>query len=77
MSLFTASTGKIISRLADRSIHADRRRNLFIITTIAFASCLIMTLALYVYGGTYQNVFRRQCPLRNRGRSLIWRKTKR
>lgn len=53
-SLFTASTGKIINRLADRSIRADRRRNLFIITTIAFASCLIMTLALYVYGGTYQ-----------------------
>ena len=61
MSLFTASTGKIISRLADRSIHADRRRNLFIITTIAFASCLIMTLALYVYGGTYQiNQFYRE-----------------
>ena len=61
ISLFTASTGKIINRLADRSIRADRRRNLFIITTIAFASCLIMTLALYVYGGTYQiNQFYRE-----------------
>lgn len=53
-SLFTASTNKIINRLADRSIRADRRRNLFIMITIAFAACLIMTLALYVYGGTYQ-----------------------
>ena len=54
ISLFTASTNKIINRLADRSIRADRRRNFFIITTIAFAACLVMVLALYVYGGTYQ-----------------------
>ena len=53
-SLFTASTNKIINRLADRSIRAERRRNFFIMITIAFAACLIMTLTLYVYGGTYQ-----------------------
>ena len=54
VSLFMASTNKIINRLADSSIRADRRRNVFIMTTIALASCLIMVLALLVYGGTYQ-----------------------
>lgn len=54
VSLFTASTNKIINGLADRSIRADKRRNFFIISTIAFAACLIMVLALLVYGGTYQ-----------------------
>ena len=54
VSLFMASTNKTINRLADRSIRADRRRNVFIMTTIALASCLIMVLALLVYGGTYQ-----------------------
>lgn len=54
ISLFTASSNKIINSLADKSIRADRRRNIFIITTIAFASCLMMTLALYVFGGSYQ-----------------------
>lgn len=54
ISLFTASSNKIINSLADKSIRADRRRNIFIITTIAFAACLMMTLALYVFGGSYQ-----------------------
>ncbi len=54
ISLFTASSNKIIGSLADKSIRADRRRNIFIITTIAFASCLMMSLALYVFGGSYQ-----------------------
>lgn len=61
ISLFTASTNKIINCLADRSIRADRRRNFFIVTTIALAASLIMTLALYVYGGTYRiNQFYRE-----------------
>ena len=54
ISLFTASSNKAINSLADKSIRADRRRNIFIITTIAFASCLMMSLALYVFGGSYQ-----------------------
>ncbi len=54
ISLFTANSNKIINSLADKSIKADKRRNIFIIITIAFASCLIMSLALYVYGGSYQ-----------------------
>ncbi len=54
ISMFTASSDKVISSLADKSIRADRRRNIFIITTIAFASCLMMSLALYVFGGSYQ-----------------------
>lgn len=54
ISLFTASSNKVINSLADKSIRADRRRNIFIIITIAFASCLMMSLALYVFGGSYQ-----------------------
>ena len=54
VSLFTAGSGRIIHSLADKSIRADRRRNFFLITTIALASCLIMSLALYIFGGSYQ-----------------------
>lgn len=54
VSLFAAGSGRIIHSLADKSIRADRRRNFFLITTIALASCLIMSLALYIFGGSYQ-----------------------
>ena len=54
VSLFTAGSGRIIHSLADKSIRADRRRNFFLITMIALASCLIMSLALYIFGGSYQ-----------------------
>lgn len=54
ISLFTPSTNKIINSLADKSIKADKRRNIFIIITIAFASCLIMSLALYTFGNSYE-----------------------
>lgn len=53
-SLFTASSNKIINNLANKSIKADKRRNTFIVITIAFASGLIMSLALYIFGGSYQ-----------------------
>lgn len=55
ISLFTASSSRIIKSLADKSIKADRQRNIFIMITIGFASCLIMSLALYVFGGSYQS----------------------
>lgn len=51
---FENDTGAIVKKLADRSIQADKRRNLFIITTIAFAVCLITTLALYAFGKSYE-----------------------
>lgn len=54
ISLFTANSNKIIKSLANKSIKADKQRNIFIIITIAFASCLIMSLALYVFGGSYR-----------------------
>lgn len=51
---FENDTSSIVKKLAKRSLQSEKRRNILIITTIAFASCLIMSLALYVFGGSYQ-----------------------
>lgn len=51
---FENDTNAIVKKLARRSIQSEKRRNILIITTIAFASCFIMSLALYVFGGSYQ-----------------------
>lgn len=44
---FENDTSAIVKKLASRSITADKRRNVFIIVTIAFAVCLMTILALY------------------------------
>ena len=44
---FENDTNAIVKKLASRSIKADKRRNVFIIVTIAFAVCLMTILALY------------------------------
>ena len=44
---FENDTSAIVKKLASRSIKADKRRNVFIIVTIAFAVCLMTILALY------------------------------
>ena len=44
---FENDTSAIVKKLAGRSIKADKRRNVFIIVTIAFAVCLMTILALY------------------------------
>lgn len=51
---FENDTNAIVKKLADRSMKADKRRNLFIIVTIAFAVCLMTTLALYTFGKSYE-----------------------
>ena len=47
---FENDTSAITKKLANRSIKADKRRNIFIIVTIAFAACLMTVLALYTFG---------------------------
>ena len=48
-------TSAIVKKLADRSMKADKRRNAFIIITIAFAVSLMMVLALYNLGTDREN----------------------
>ena len=57
----------IIRRLAANSLKSDKKRNLFLIITIAFSACLMLTLSLKILGentkvnrymrGRYQTVF--------------------
>ena len=44
---FENDTSAITKKLANRSIKADKRRNIFIIVTIAFAACLIVADGLF------------------------------
>lgn len=44
--MFQNKSGKIIKQLANSSIKADKKRNFFIILTIAFATALMLILAL-------------------------------
>ena len=41
----------IIRRLAANSLKSDKKRNLFLIITIAFSACLMLTLSLKILGG--------------------------
>ena len=52
---FENDTSAIVKKLADRSMKADKRRNAFIIITIAFAVSLMMVLALYNLGTDREN----------------------
>ena len=45
--LFGNNNKAIIAKLASRNLKADKSRNLFIMITIAFATCLIMATILY------------------------------
>ena len=75
---FENDTSAIVKKLADRSMKADKRRNAFIIITIAFAVSLMMVLALYNLGTDREN---RLCECRppafekHRGR-LLYRSAK-
>ena len=52
---FENDTSAIVKKLADRSMKADKRRNAFIVITIAFAVSLMMVLALYNLGTDREN----------------------
>ena len=51
---FENNTSAVTKKLANRSIKADKRRNIFIIVTIAFAACLMTVLALYTFGKSHE-----------------------
>lgn len=52
---FENDTSRIVKKLANRSIQADSRRNLFIIITIAFAAGLMVVLSLYTFGSSRES----------------------
>ena len=47
---FENDTCAIVKKLAKRNLKADETRNVLIIITIAFATCLIMATTLYFFG---------------------------
>lgn len=53
--MFQNKNGKIINQLANSSIKADKKRNFFIILTIAFATALMLILALTNLGRSREN----------------------
>lgn len=53
-NLFENNTGEIVKQLAAKDLRADKRRNVFIISTIAFAVCLMVMLALFFLGSSYK-----------------------
>ncbi len=48
---FDNDTRTIVQKLAKKNLKADMTRNVLIIVTIAFATCLIMATILYFFGG--------------------------
>ena len=46
---FENDTKTIIKRISSRNISANRKRNIFIIITIALASTLLSAITLYVF----------------------------
>ena len=49
---FENDTKTIIKRISSRNISANRKRNIFIIITIALASTLLSAITLYGFGIT-------------------------
>lgn len=54
--MFENNNVAIVKRLAKKSLHADRRRNIFIIVTIAIAACLMATISLIETGVRQENL---------------------
>ena len=47
---FENDTGAIIKRISNQSVSANRKRNIFIVLTIALASALLSAIVLYGFG---------------------------
>ena len=47
---FENDTSGIVKRISNRSISANRKKNIFIILTIALASALLSAIVLYGFG---------------------------
>lgn len=53
---FDNDASKIVKKLSTRSLAADRRRNLFVILTIALAVCLMSVCAFLSSAGNAQTI---------------------
>lgn len=47
---FKNDSSTIVKRISNRSISANRKRNIFIVLTIALASALLSAIVLYGFG---------------------------
>ena len=79
---FENDTSGIVKRISNRSISANRKRNIFIVLTIALASALLSAIVLYGFGVMQETQKRNQkqrrlCIMRflnNRDRNYTSRK---
>ena len=57
---FENNTGAIVKRISNRSVSANRKRNIFIVLTIALASALLSAIVLYGFGVMQETQSRNQ-----------------
>ena len=55
---FENDTSAVVKRISNRSISANRKRNLFTIITIALASALLLAIMLYGFGTSQATINR-------------------
>ena len=55
---FENDTSAVVKRISNRSISANRKRNLFTIITIALAAALLLAIMLYGFGTSQANINR-------------------
>ena len=55
---FENDTSAVVKRISNRSIAANRKRNLFTIITIALAAALLLAIMLYGFGTSQANIIR-------------------
>ena len=57
---FENDTGAIVKRISSRNVSANRKRNIFIVLTIALASVLLSAIVLYGFGVMQETKSRNQ-----------------
>ena len=57
---FENDTSGIVKRISNRSISANRKRNIFIVLTIVLASALLSAIVLYGFGVMQEALNRNQ-----------------
>ena len=55
---FENDTSAVVKRISNRSISANRKRNLFTIITIALAAALLLAIMLYGFGTSQATINR-------------------
>ena len=64
---FENDTRAVVKRISNRSIAANRKRNLFTIVTIALAAALLLAIMLYGFGTSQATINRTKVPL-----EILW-----